>query len=67
MTPIVAIRLRLSEIEFSDAATAAVRSKLRQLMGQLVKLERDYQRKQKERAVAQAESAWRASWFEAEP
>ncbi|WNZ23595.1 hypothetical protein HJG54_12525 [Leptolyngbya sp. NK1-12] len=67
MTPIVAIRLRLSEIEFSDAATAAVRSKLRQLMGQLVKLERDYQRKQKERAVAQAESAWRASWFEAAP
>jgi hypothetical protein len=67
MTQVIAVRLRLSEIEFSDAATAAVRSKLRHLMGQLAKLGREYQRKQKERAVAQAESAWRASWFESEP
>lgn len=66
MTQVIAVRLRLSEIEFSDAATAAVRSKLRHLMGQLAKLGREYQRKQKERAVAQAESAWRASWFESE-
>lgn len=64
MTQIMAMRLRLSEIEFSDAATAAHRSKLRNLMAQLGKLGREYQRKQKERAVAQAEAAWRSSWSE---
>lgn len=66
MTQVMAIRLRLSEIEFSDATAAAHRSRLRQLMVQLTKLGRDYQRKQKECAVAQAEAAWRSSWFEPE-
>ncbi len=64
MTQVMAMRLRLSEIEFGDAATAAHRSKLRHLMTQLGKLGREYQRKQKERAVAQAEVAWRSSWSE---
>jgi hypothetical protein len=64
MTQVMAMRLRLSEIEFGDAATAAHRSKLRHLMTQLGKLGREYQRKQKERAVAQAEAAWRSSWSE---
>jgi hypothetical protein len=64
MTQVMAMRLRLSEIEFGDAATAAHRSKLRNLTAQLGKLGREYQRKQKERAVAQAEAAWRASWSE---
>lgn len=66
MTQIIAIRLRLSEIEFGDPATAAQRSKLRQLLPQLTKLGRDYQRKQKEYAIAQAEAVWRSSWFETE-
>lgn len=66
MTQVMAIRLRLSEIEFGDAATAAHRSKLRHLTTQLGKLGREYQRKQKERAVAQAETVWRSSWYEHE-
>lgn len=66
MTQIIAIRLRLSEIEFGAAAAAAHRSKLRLLMAQLTKLGREYQRKQKECAIARAEAAWRSSWFEAE-
>lgn len=66
MTQIIAIRLRLSEIEFGDAASAAYRSKLRHRMNQLTKLGREYQRKQKECAIARAEAAWRSSWFEAE-
>ncbi|MBF2001252.1 MAG: hypothetical protein IGS38_11080 [Synechococcales cyanobacterium M58_A2018_015] len=66
MTQIIAVRLRLSEIEFSDAATTAWRSKLRNLLAQLTKLGRDYQRKQKERSIAQAEAAWRATWYEEE-
>lgn len=64
MTQVMAMRLRLSEIEFGDAATAAHRSKLRHLTTQLGKLGREYQRKQKERAVAQAEAAWHSSWSE---
>lgn len=66
MTQVIAVRLRLSEIEFSDAATTAWRSKLRNLLAQLTKLGRDYQRKQKERSIAQAEAAWRATWYEEE-
>ncbi|MFM7424675.1 MAG: hypothetical protein ACKO7W_06760 [Elainella sp.] len=62
LTQVIAIRLRLAEIEFGDTATAAQRSKLRHLMAQLAKLGREYQRKQKERAVAEAEAAWRTSW-----
>ncbi len=64
MTQVMAIRLRLSELEFGDATTAAHRSQLRQLMAQLSKWGREYQRKQKEYAIAQAETAWRSSWFE---
>jgi hypothetical protein len=66
LTQVVAMRLRLSEIEFGDSATAAQRSKLRHLTGQLAKLGREYQRKQKERAIAEAETAWRSSWHGAE-
>lgn len=66
LTQVVAVRLRLSEIEFSDSATAAQRSKLRHLTGQLAKLGREYQRKQKERAIAEAETAWRSSWHGSE-
>ncbi len=66
LTQVMALRLRLPEIEFGDAATAAQRSKLRQLTAQLVKLGREYQRKQKERAIAAAEAAWRSSWYERE-
>ena len=61
---ITAIKLRLSEIEFTDAATAAWRQQIRNLSMRLNTLGRDYQKKQRELAVVQAESAWRSSWFE---
>lgn len=61
---ITAIKLRLSEIEFADAATSAGRQQIRNLFLRLNALGRDYQRKQRELAVVQAESAWRSSWFE---
>jgi len=64
MTQITTIRLRLSEIEFSDTAVALWRSKVRNLVAQLNKLGREYQKRQKEKAIAQAESAWRSSWYE---
>ncbi|HEY9660039.1 MAG TPA: hypothetical protein V6C65_16400 [Allocoleopsis sp.] len=64
MTQVMAIRLRLSEIEFGDTAATVWRSKIRDLLGQLSKLGRNYQKKQKERSVAQAEAAWRSSWYD---
>nr|MCU0570349.1 hypothetical protein [Oculatellaceae cyanobacterium Prado106] len=64
MTQVMAIRLRLSEIEFSNANVIHWRSKIRGLSTQLNKLHREYQKKQKEKAIAQAEAAWRSSWFE---
>ncbi|HEY9622191.1 MAG TPA: hypothetical protein V6C78_17675 [Crinalium sp.] len=64
LTHVMAIRLRLSEIEFSDATLSVWRSKIRGLLTRLNHLGREYQKKQRERAIAQAEAAWRAVWFE---
>jgi hypothetical protein len=61
---LVAIHLRLGEIEFADSSLSPWRSQLRQLLAKLSKLERDYQKKQRERTVAQAEAAWKASWLD---
>ncbi|MEG4497254.1 hypothetical protein QUB05_08315 [Microcoleus sp. F10-C6] len=61
---ITAIKLRLSEIEFADAGTSAWRQQIRNLSVKLNSLGRDYQKKQRELAVVDAESAWRSSWFE---
>lgn len=61
---LIAIHLRLSEIEFADSSVAAGRHQIRNLSAKLSNLRRDYQKKQRERAVAEAESAWRTSWFD---
>ena len=61
---ITAVKLRLSEIEFADAGTSAWRQQIRNLSVRLNSLGRDYQKKQRELAVVEAESAWRSSWFE---
>ena len=63
-THIVAIHLRLSEVEFADATLRAKRNQIRTLEVRTSSLEREYNKKQRERAVAEAEAAWRASWFE---
>lgn len=64
VTQIVAIHLRLSEIEFTDATVRAGRNQIRNLEVRLKSLGREYYKKQRERAVAEAEAAWRASWFD---
>lgn len=63
-THIIAIHLRLSEIEFADATVRAKRNQIRTLELRVSSLGREYHKKQRERAVAEAEAAWRASWFE---
>lgn len=65
MTHLVAMNLRLADIEFTDTRTALWRSKIQEILKQLKKLSRHYQKLQQERAQAEAEAAWRAVWFEA--
>jgi len=60
----MAIHLRLIEIEFADAPLTAIRNRIRSQSAQLRNLGREYQKKQRERAIAEAQSAWRTSWSE---
>jgi hypothetical protein len=64
ITRIVAIRLRLSELEFGSPLLANWRSKVRGLNARLKQLGKEYEKKTRERAIAQAEQAWRATWHE---
>lgn len=64
LTQVMAINLRLAEMEFADPKLSSDRKQIRHILVQLQSVGRDYQKKQRERSVAQAESAWRASWFE---
>lgn len=61
---VTAIRLRLSEVEFTDPALNAERNKIRQLLQQASQLNKKHRKRQREWSVAQAEAAWRSSWFE---
>ncbi len=64
VTKITAINLRLSEIEFADARVTVWRKEIGKLSGRLNQLQRDYKKKHRELAVIEAESAWRASWYD---
>lgn len=64
LTRIIAINLRLLEIEFADPALSAGRNQIRTLAAKGNTLHRQYHKAQRERSVAQAEAAWRASWYE---
>lgn len=64
ITRIIAVNLRLSEIEFADANLTAWRNKIRNLLGKVRQLQREYHKKERERAVIAAQSAWRSSWYE---
>ncbi|MDJ0733581.1 MAG: hypothetical protein QNJ47_05755 [Nostocaceae cyanobacterium] len=64
LTQIMAINLRLAEIEFADVTVGSGRKQIRNILGKLQKLGREYQAKLRELAIAQAEAAWRASWYE---
>jgi hypothetical protein len=64
LTQITTINLRLGEIEFADPALSSSRNQIRHVLGKLNQLGREYQKKQKERSIAEAEAAWRSSWYE---
>jgi hypothetical protein len=62
LTQIMALNLRLGEIEFNDVTLSSCRKQIRSILVQLNRLGQEYQKKQRERAIAQAEAAWRAIW-----
>lgn len=64
VTHLIAIHLRLSEIEFPDSTLTTLRQQIRNLSVRLHTIRREYQKKQREKAIAEAESAWRVSWFD---
>jgi hypothetical protein len=61
---IAAVRLRLSEVEFADPTLSSERHKIRHLLHEVNQLGKQHQKKKREWAIAQAEAAWRASWYE---
>jgi hypothetical protein len=58
------LRLRLSEIEFADTMLNAQRSQIYTLLKKISKLRQQYRDTQKEYTRAEAEAAWRTSWYE---
>ncbi|OUL21959.1 hypothetical protein BV372_31015 [Nostoc sp. T09] len=64
LTRLIAINLRLSEIEFADSKLSSGRKQIRSILVQLNKLGQEYQKKQRERSIAEAEAAWRAIWID---
>ena len=64
LTQVMAIHLRLGEIEFAEATLLSERKGIRNILMQLNNLGREYQKRQRELKIAEAEAAWRASWFE---
>jgi hypothetical protein len=56
--------LRLTEIEFSNVTVLTLRKNISQLTNKVKILNREYMHKQQELKIAEAEAAWRNSWFE---
>jgi hypothetical protein len=64
ITPITAVCMRLSEIEFSDPSLAIHRHQIRDIITKIEKISEQYHKKQQQYAIAEAEAAWRSSWSE---
>ncbi len=64
ITQITAIYLRVAEIEFADPAIGVERNQIRGTIEQIHQLGRQYNKTEHEYSIAQAESAWRTSWYD---
>jgi hypothetical protein len=64
LTKLTAIHLRLIEVEFSDPSLSIERNQLRTFLEKLSKIRQQYRQLQREYAIAQADAAWRATWYE---
>ncbi|MCC0176374.1 hypothetical protein I4641_05210 [Waterburya agarophytonicola K14] len=58
------LRLRLAEIEFGDPLLNAQRGQIRNLMSKISKLNSKHKDTKHQLAVAEAQAAWRSSWYE---
>ncbi|MBU6345696.1 MAG: hypothetical protein KGR70_10420 [Cyanobacteria bacterium REEB494] len=63
-TQLVTVNLRLGDVEFADQKLLEKRKQIRVILLQINNLAKEYNKKHQELKTAQAESAWRASWFE---
>lgn len=59
---VVAIYLKVTDVEFTDPVAMGWRNQLRQLQKKLMTLQRSFDKKQQEQQVAEAIAAWRSSW-----
>lgn len=59
---VVALQLRLGELEFNDPILMRWRNRLRELANNTQDLTRKYRKCQHKRSVAEAQDAWRSSW-----
>lgn len=64
VTKVTAIHLRMAELEFADARLSVERNQIHSLWEQLNRLGEQYHRIRKEYTIAQAEAAWRSSWYD---
>ncbi len=64
LSQISLLRLRLAEIEFSDPMLNAQRGQIRNLISQISKLNSKYKATEQQLAIAEAQAAWRSSWYE---
>ncbi len=63
---VMAVRLRVEELEFNNPTLMAWRSRIRELAAQLRSLEKSYRKLQREKCVADAEATWRSTWYESD-
>lgn len=59
---VIALQIRLGELEFNDPILMRWRSRLRELSNQTQELIREYRKYQRKRSVAEAQDAWRSTW-----
>ncbi len=59
----IALQLRLSELEFNDPILMRWRSRLRQLGDKTQRLIQEYRKYQRKRLTAEAQVAWRSTWL----
>lgn len=64
VTKVTAIHLRMAELEFADTRLSVERNQIRSLWEQLNRLGKQYHHLRKEYTIAQAEAAWRSSWYD---
>ena len=58
------LRLRLTELEFCDPILNAKRGKIRNLVSKINQLKNRYKAIKHEASIAEAQAAWRSSWYE---